>query len=88
MLLSTAAGLELFDPEPGVRRRVAGVEDSVVALARDREGALWIGTLSDGLFRSDPSRRQFRRWRLDAPNGSQRRANTVREIARDRSGTL
>ncbi len=88
LLLGTTAGLELFDPRLGELRSVAGLEDSVEALSRDREGALWIGTLSDGLFRSDPSRRQFRRWRLDTSDGRNRRANTVREIARDRSRTL
>ena len=85
---SDAAGSEAAGSDLEAGRLVRGLEDSVLSVGRDREGTLWIGTLSDGVYRSDPASRQFGRVGLDTPNGRNRRANTVREIAQDRSGTF
>ena len=52
--VGTQAGLDLFDPDSGQARPVPLGEkggEFVMTLLRDADGALWVGTLGQGLFR-------------------------------------
>lgn len=54
-LLGTAAGLQRI--AGGKISRVAGIpDDQITALRRDRDGNVWVGTYSSGLFRITGSR--------------------------------
>ncbi|WP_228559351.1 MULTISPECIES: two-component regulator propeller domain-containing protein [Myxococcus] len=61
--VGTHAGLALLDPETGVAERIplqpGGGQEFVMALKHDRTGALWVGTLSRGLFRRGPGATTF-----------------------------
>jgi len=53
ILAGTASGLDRI--RGGKLERIAGLpNDQVTALRRDRDGNLWVGTYSNGLFRIDP----------------------------------
>jgi signal transduction histidine kinase/ligand-binding sensor domain-containing protein len=56
LLIGTASGLDRL--AGGTIEHISGLPaDQVTALRRDRDGNLWIGTYSNGLFRMDRSRR-------------------------------
>lgn len=59
--VGTQAGLDLFDPETGKfeRQVLATGGEFVIALLRDDEDRLWVGTLDQGLFRQNATRDGF-----------------------------
>ena len=60
----------------------------VMALAEDREGLLWIGTLGDGLVWHDRDRNTFGRPEETANPGTGWSHGSVRSILEDHAGTL
>ncbi len=63
-------------------------DNSVMALLYDREGALWIGTMSGGLARLDPQRRSLRSYRNDANDPTTLPADGVMCLYEDRGGDV
>lgn len=63
-------------------------DNSVMALLYDRDGALWIGTMSGGLARLDPQRRSLRSYRTNANDPTTLPADGVMCLYEDRGGDL
>ena len=63
-------------------------DNSVMALWHDRDGALWIGTMTGGLQRFDPQRSSARAYRYDATDPSSLPADGVMSLHEDRDGNL
>ena len=59
--VGTQAGLDLFDPRTNrfEHRVLATGGEFVMALLRDRQGRLWVGTLDQGLFVQEPGEDGF-----------------------------
>ena len=59
--VGTQAGLDLFDPRQGSFQRhvLATGGEFVMALLRDRDGRVWVGTLDQGLYRQNEARDGF-----------------------------
>jgi signal transduction histidine kinase/ligand-binding sensor domain-containing protein/CheY-like chemotaxis protein len=63
-------------------------DNSVMALLYDRDGALWIGTMSGGLARLDPQRGTLRSYRNDANDPTSLPADGVMSLYEDRGGDV
>ena len=63
-------------------------DNSVMALLYDRDGALWIGTMTGGLERFDPQRGSLRSYRHDATDPTTLPADGVMSLYEDRGGDL
>jgi signal transduction histidine kinase/ligand-binding sensor domain-containing protein/CheY-like chemotaxis protein len=64
------------------------VDDRVMALLRDRSGALWVGTMAGGLQRIDADRRSIRTYRHVEDDPTSLPADGVMALYEDRSGDL
>ncbi|MBS0379725.1 MAG: response regulator [Proteobacteria bacterium] len=58
----------------------------VMALLRGREGGLWVGTMTAGLYQVDPRGRLVRAWRGGADDGKSLPADGVMTLFEDREG--
>lgn len=86
--LGTDKGLSRYEPssddfnndvaEPGA---LDGVK--VRAIIEDHAGALWVGTLDNGLYRLDPQTRKVKSFRQDAKNPRSLSSDRVRAILED-----
>lgn len=63
-------------------------DNSVMALLNDRDGALWIGTMTGGLQRFDPQRTSARSYRYDATDPASLPADGVMCLHADRAGDV
>jgi signal transduction histidine kinase/ligand-binding sensor domain-containing protein/CheY-like chemotaxis protein len=63
-------------------------DNRVMAVLHDRDGALWVGTMSGGLERLDPQRRAVRSYRHAAADPATLPANGVMCLYQDRAGDL
>ncbi len=89
--IGTGDGLKRLDPETGAvvhyRHDAADPrslsEDYVQSLYRDRAGALWVGTLSQGLDRFDWAKESFSHFRHDPLDPESLNDNSVLSIFED-----
>jgi ligand-binding sensor domain-containing protein/signal transduction histidine kinase len=83
-------GLWLIDPEHGQALRPAGTEKLekavIESLAAGRDGSVWIGTRSDGLYRYRPGLQQLQHFAFDARGALQ--SGFVSSLMLDASGRL
>lgn len=63
-------------------------DNGVTALLYDRDGALWIGTMTGGLARLDPQRRSLRLYRSDPDDPTTLPAAGVMSLYEDRDGAI
>ena len=92
--LGGASGLHRYEPASGALVAVPFADadevppPSVFALHRDRSGGLWIGTVTDGLYRLDPRTGAHRHYpgRVASPDALGH--DWVLTIAEDAAGTL
>ncbi|MFZ0593534.1 MAG: two-component regulator propeller domain-containing protein [Bryobacteraceae bacterium] len=63
-------------------------DDTILALYKDRDGILWIGSKYGGLDRLDPSRDTFTHYRHESRNERSLASDNVNCVFRDRSGKL
>ena len=63
-------------------------DDTVMALSKDRDGSLWIGSRFGGLDRLDPSRDTFTHYRNKSGDPASLSSDFVNCIYQDRSGKL
>jgi ligand-binding sensor domain-containing protein/signal transduction histidine kinase len=89
--VATDDGLNRFDPATG-RFTVYKLDPQRIidylAMAEDRQGALWLGTDSSGLQRFDPATGQFITFKHDMDRPFSLSANRVNSVHFDRSGTM
>jgi PAS domain S-box-containing protein len=92
--VGTLAGLDWFDPNSGrfTHMQIPGL-DSVFRLYLDTDGALWVGTWGQGVYRLDPQtvsggKADYTRYVHDPENPASLADNGVISILRDRAGTL
>lgn len=60
----------------------------VIQMLEDREGDLWVGTLSDGLLRFDRKHGRFIRYRNDPSNPQSIPEDRITTLFEDREGTI
>jgi signal transduction histidine kinase/ligand-binding sensor domain-containing protein/CheY-like chemotaxis protein len=63
-------------------------QNTVLAIYKDREGILWIGTLYGGLDRLDPAQDSFTHYRHNPDDSRSLREDQVLSIYQDRAGAL
>jgi streptogramin lyase len=87
-------GLDWFDPASGrfTHMQIPGL-DSALHPYLDTDGALWVGTWGQGVFRRDPQtvtggKADYTRYVHDSQNPASLADNGVISILRDRTGTL
>jgi PAS domain S-box-containing protein len=92
--VGTLVGLDRLDPvsRAFTHMQIPGL-DSVFCLYLDTDGALWVGTWGQGVFRLDPQtvsggKAGYTRYVHDPENPASLADNGVISILRDRSGTL
>src|SRR5258706_2913728 len=83
--------LNRFDPKTqqfqAYRSGVAGLSE-YRAITEDSSGALWLGSLGNGLHRFDPERRQFTVYRNEPGNPRSLSNDVVNSVYIDHSGTV
>jgi len=57
-------------------------------MLEDRNGTLWVGTLSDGILKFDRARQRFTRYRNDPANDESLSENRITTLFEDREGNL
>ena len=60
----------------------------VSSMVEDQNGALWIGTFSDGLLRFDRAQKRFIRYRNDPSNGVSLPEDRITTLCEDREGNV
>jgi ligand-binding sensor domain-containing protein len=93
--VATSRGVVEIEKSGGRERRpVLGAgnpalpDERVMALLHDRTGALWIGTMTGGLVRSDPAGGPMRVYRHSDADPASLPANGIMALYEDRGGTL
>lgn len=91
--VGTQGGVNRYDratdrllPYPGDRDSVAQV--SISSIGEDRDGALWFGSHSHGLYRLDRGSGRLVRYRHDRDDPESLSSNSVATLYEDRSGVL
>jgi PAS domain S-box-containing protein len=81
-----------FEPPPAAQTAQdnAGLHSSLTiwTLHQDRDGTLWIGTESSGLYRFDPQTEQFKHYRHDPGDPQSLSFDMVSFLYEDRAGRL
>ena len=95
ILSASGNGLAILDRQRGLVTRYLFAEDlpglpltGVIQMLEDREGNLWIGTLSDGLLRFDRENARFIRYRNDPSNPDSLPENRITTLLEDREGSI
>jgi ligand-binding sensor domain-containing protein/signal transduction histidine kinase len=95
ILSASGNGLAVLDRQRGLVTRYLFAEDlpglpltGVIQMLEDREGNLWIGTLSDGLLRFDRENARFIRYRNDPSNPDSLPENRITTLLEDREGSI
>ncbi|WP_203168438.1 hybrid sensor histidine kinase/response regulator [Steroidobacter gossypii] len=94
--VGTAEGLVEIETSTGRERRYGTSadtfprlpDDRVMALLYDRDGALWVGTMSGGLARFDPARNALRSFRHSAEDPHSLPADGIMALYEDRGGDV
>ena len=63
-------------------------QTGVSSMIEDRNGTLWMGTLSDGVLKFDRARQQFTRYRNDPANIESLSENRITTLFEDREGHI
>ncbi len=86
--IGSASGLDRRDAQgrfsPVPLRNNVGKSPSVLSLAQDREGTLWVGTFGDGIFRINEQGQRLR----DYGNAEGLPGGNIRAISIDRDGVV
>ncbi|MEQ9105648.1 MAG: two-component regulator propeller domain-containing protein [Rhodothermales bacterium] len=77
---------KVFRHEPGVPETLS--DSKVMSIEETPDGALWIGTMSGGLNRFDPSTETFRSWQHDPDNEASLPSNRVEYVNFTGHGSL
>jgi ligand-binding sensor domain-containing protein/signal transduction histidine kinase len=96
VLYSSNNGLAIFNRETRRLTRVSFASQDhpgdpltgVISMLEDRDGALWIGTQSDGILKYDRDRHQFIRYRNDPTNPESLAENRVTTLYQDLEGII
>jgi ligand-binding sensor domain-containing protein/signal transduction histidine kinase len=95
ILTASGNGLSVLDREHGLVTRYLFNDDlpglpltGVIQMLEDREGNLWVGTLSDGLLRFDREHARFVRYRNDPSNPDSLPENRITTLLEDREGDI
>jgi len=63
-------------------------QTGVSSMLEDRNGTLWVGTLSDGILKFDRERQRFTRYRNDPSNLESLSENRITTLSEDREGHI
>jgi ligand-binding sensor domain-containing protein/signal transduction histidine kinase len=95
ILSASGNGLSVLDRQRGLVTRYLFGEDlpglpltGVIQMLEDREGNLWVGTLSDGLLRFDRENARFIRYRNDPSNPDSLPENRITTLLEDHEGNI
>jgi ligand-binding sensor domain-containing protein/signal transduction histidine kinase len=95
ILSASGNGLSVLDRQRGLVTRYLFGDDlpglpltGVIQVLEDREGNLWLGTLSDGLLRFDRENMRFIRYRHDPSNPDSISENRITTLLEDREGDI
>ena len=95
ILSASGNGLAVLDRQRGLVTRYLFAEDlpglpltGVIQMLEDREGNLWVGTLSDGLLRFDRENARFIRYRNDPSNPDSLPENRITALLKDREDNI
>jgi ligand-binding sensor domain-containing protein/signal transduction histidine kinase len=95
ILSASGNGLATLDRQSGLVTRYLFGEDlpglpltGVIQMLEDRGDNLWVGTLSDGLFRFDRKNARFIRYRNDPSNPDSLPENRITSLLEDREGNI
>jgi ligand-binding sensor domain-containing protein/signal transduction histidine kinase len=95
ILSASGNGLAVLDRQRGQVTRYLFAEEfpglpltGVIRMLEDREGNLWVGTLSDGLLRFDRDNARFIRYRNDPSNADSLPENRITSLLEDHEGNI
>jgi ligand-binding sensor domain-containing protein/signal transduction histidine kinase len=95
ILSASGNGLSVLDRQRGLVTRYLFGEDlpglpltGVIQMLEDREGNLWVGTLSDGLLRFDRENARFIGYRNDPSKPDSLPENRITTLLEDREGNI
>lgn len=95
ILSASGNGLAVLDRQRGLVTRYLFAEElpglpltGVIQMLEDRDGNLWVGTLSDGLFRFDRENARFIRYRNDPSNPDSLPENRITTLLKDREDNI
>ena len=77
-----------FETKPLPGELPSGALTGVSSMLEDRNGTLWVGTLSDGILKFDRGRREFTRYRNDPANSESPSENRITTLFEDREGNI
>jgi ligand-binding sensor domain-containing protein/signal transduction histidine kinase len=95
ILSASGNGLAILDRQRGLVTRYLFAADlpglpltGAIQMLEDRQGNLWVGTLSDGLLRFDRENARFIRYRNDPSNPDSLPENRITTLLEDREGNI
>ena len=95
MWIALDNGVDVYDPQTGVFSHFdvrtdtgEAISGRVLRIAEDADGELWIGTMTDGLYRYTPSTGRLRVYRHDPADASTISQNTVASLLLDSEGVV
>jgi ligand-binding sensor domain-containing protein/signal transduction histidine kinase len=95
ILSASGNGLAVLDRQRGLVTRYLFAEElpglpltGVIQMLEDREGNLWVGTLSDGLLRFDRETSRLIRYRNDPSNPDSLPENRITTLLKDREDNI
>ena len=92
--VGTQSGLYLMDRNEGAFSRLTfpgeygQTADQITVVIEGREGGLWIGTLTAGLFHYQPETGSWRNWRHNPDDPGSLSHNQIQDLALDARGAL
>jgi ligand-binding sensor domain-containing protein len=86
LLVATAAGVCEFDRKTETFARV--LDTGSTAMLEDRQGALWVASRTEGLYRLDPARTTRTHYRHDPTDATSLSSNNAVALHEDTKGTL
>ena len=95
MWIALDNGVDVYDPQTGVFSHFdvrtdtgEAISGRVLRIAEDADGELWIGTMTDGLYRYTPSTGRLRVYRHDPADASTISQNSVASLLVDSEGVV
>jgi ligand-binding sensor domain-containing protein len=86
--VGTRVGVSLYDPRTESFRRVLVTPIDVRGLVADSDGALWVGTAGDGLYKLGPEGTKIAQYKKDDTAADSLSDNKVSALLRDQLGLL
>ncbi len=93
--VGTNNGLNQFDRNNGTFTHITdpanpkgAASATVGAILEDRDGQLWVGTASEGLYRFDKENTAFRYYQAEAGNPASLSSNVILDIYQDGEGSI